>query len=78
MVSAFTSQNVSAFGPLVLVAVMYQTLGLILTWIVREIVYVPQDFRWGILVVSSERLVMLISRWDSYPTGVSSAEETEI
>jgi hypothetical protein len=52
MVSAFTPESVSAFGPLVMVAVLYQGLGLFLAWVVREVVAVPRDFRWGILVVS--------------------------
>lgn len=51
MVSAFTPENVKAFGPLVLCAVMYQILGGLLAWLVTEVCYVPADFRWGILVV---------------------------
>lgn len=34
-----------------MVAILYQILGLSLAWIVREVLYVPMDFQWGILVV---------------------------
>jgi hypothetical protein len=37
---------------LVLVAVLYQAIGVTLAWLVREIFFVPMDFRWGIIVVS--------------------------
>lgn len=52
MVSAFTPQTVSAFGPLLMMGVMYQALGGLLALVVSEVFYVPSDFRWGILVVS--------------------------
>jgi hypothetical protein len=51
MVSAFTPHNVAAMGPLVLVAVIYEILGLLCAFVVKEIAWVPKDFRWGILVV---------------------------
>lgn len=56
MVSAFTPSNISAAGSLVIVALLYQTIGLALAWIVREVFYVPVDFQWGILTVSSSLL----------------------
>jgi predicted permease len=55
MVSAFTPENISAFGSLVVVAILYQVLGVSLAWCVREFFNVPTDFRWGILVVSPAR-----------------------
>ncbi|KAL1413270.1 Protein M3 [Vanrija albida] len=64
MVSAFTPQNIAAFGPLVLVAVMYEILGLLCAWVVREIAWVPKDFRWGILVMG------VVSNWGNLPTAV--------
>jgi hypothetical protein len=36
-----------------MVAVLYMVIGLALGWIVREVFYVPHDFHYGILVVSS-------------------------
>lgn len=53
VVSAFTPDNIAAFGPLAMVAVLYMVIGLALGWIVREVFYVPHDFHYGILVVSS-------------------------
>lgn len=54
MISAFTSENIKAFGPLILIAVLYMILGFICAWFVREFFFVPPDFRYGILVVSLE------------------------
>lgn len=52
MVTAFTPENISAFGSLAIVAILYQSLGISMAWLVRELFFVPIDFRWGILVVS--------------------------
>lgn len=52
VVSAFTPDNIAAFGPLAMVAILYMILGVGLGWIVRELFYVPRDFHYGILVVS--------------------------
>lgn len=57
MVSAFTPENISAFGPLAMMAIIYQLLGLIGSLIIRELFYVPRDFRWGVLVLG------IISNW---------------
>ncbi|EJD04584.1 auxin efflux carrier [Fomitiporia mediterranea MF3/22] len=50
IVPAFTSQNVGALGPLVLVAVIYEALGVLLAWIVKQFFWVPHRFRYGILI----------------------------
>ncbi|KAJ6551977.1 auxin efflux carrier [Mycena capillaripes] len=50
IVPAFTSQNISALGPLVLVALLYEGMGIILAWLVSRFFWVPHRFRWGILV----------------------------
>ncbi|KAJ7023049.1 auxin efflux carrier transmembrane protein [Mycena alexandri] len=50
IVPAFTSQNISALGPLVLIAVIYQVLGIAIAWTTKQIFWVPHRFRWGILV----------------------------
>lgn len=52
IITAFTPDNISAFGSLIFVAILYQIIGVTLAWLVREIFYVPMDFRWGIIVVS--------------------------
>lgn len=51
VVSAFTPDNIAAFGPLAMVAILYMFIGLFMGWIVREVFYVPHDFYYGILVV---------------------------
>ncbi|KAJ7042178.1 auxin efflux carrier transmembrane protein [Mycena alexandri] len=50
IVPAFTSQNISALGPLVLVALLYEGMGMVLAWLVSQFFWVPHRFRWGILV----------------------------
>jgi hypothetical protein len=57
VVSAFTPDNIAAFGPLAMVAVLYIVLGVAMGWVVREVFYVPKDFHYGILVVSIEVLL---------------------
>ncbi|KAJ6555153.1 auxin efflux carrier [Mycena vulgaris] len=49
IVPAFTSQNISALGPLVLIAVIYQGMGVAIAWMTKQIFWVPHRFRWGIL-----------------------------
>ncbi|THH29877.1 hypothetical protein EUX98_g4308 [Antrodiella citrinella] len=53
IVPAFTSQNVSALGPLFLLAFTYQGIGLIFGLIIREIFYVPRNFWQGIVVMTA-------------------------
>ncbi|KAF8988452.1 auxin efflux carrier [Cyathus striatus] len=50
VVAAFTSDNVNALGPLVLVAVIYEVIGVLLAWIIKSVFWVPHRFRYGILV----------------------------
>ncbi|WRT69901.1 uncharacterized protein IL334_006892 [Kwoniella shivajii] len=64
MVTAFTPENIGAFGPLMVIAIMYQLLGLSFAWVIRELFYVPIDFRWGILVSG------LTSNWGNLPTAI--------
>ncbi|KAJ7910478.1 auxin efflux carrier transmembrane protein [Mycena leptocephala] len=49
IVPAFTSQNISALGPLVLIAVIYQLMGIAIAWATKQLFWVPHRFRWGIL-----------------------------
>ncbi|KAJ7080620.1 auxin efflux carrier transmembrane protein [Mycena belliarum] len=49
IVPAFTSQNISALGPLILIAVIYQGMGMLFAWITKQFFWVPHRFRWGIL-----------------------------
>ncbi|AAW46043.1 hypothetical protein CNBJ0750 [Cryptococcus deneoformans B-3501A] len=64
MISAFTSENIKAFGSLILIAILYMILGFICAWFVREFFFVPPDFRYGILVMGT------ISNWGNLPTAV--------
>ncbi|KAJ3994796.1 auxin efflux carrier [Lentinula boryana] len=50
MVPAFTQDNVGALGPLILVAIIYEVLGVAMAWITRTLFWVPHRFRYGILV----------------------------
>ncbi|KIY72614.1 auxin efflux carrier [Cylindrobasidium torrendii FP15055 ss-10] len=50
MVPAFTSENIGAFGPAILICIIYQILGLLLAWITKKIFWIPHRFRWGIVV----------------------------
>ncbi|WRT64564.1 uncharacterized protein IL334_001496 [Kwoniella shivajii] len=64
MVTAFTPENIKAFGPLAMMAIFYQFLGLVFALITREICYVPPDFQYGILVMG------VLSNWGNLPTAV--------
>ncbi|WWC86684.1 uncharacterized protein L201_001561 [Kwoniella dendrophila CBS 6074] len=64
MVSSFTPDNIKAFGPLLLIAVIYQLIGLVFAFITRELFYVPKDFHYGILVMG------ILSNWGNVPTAV--------
>ncbi|ORY21738.1 hypothetical protein BCR39DRAFT_50785 [Naematelia encephala] len=57
MVDAFTPQNITAFGPLVLVGVLYMLVGAILSYATKELFYVPADFQYGIIVMG------ILSNW---------------
>ncbi|TFY76519.1 hypothetical protein EWM64_g7491 [Hericium alpestre] len=53
IVPAFTSQNIHNLGPLVLVAIIYEALGMALAWLVTQFFWVPHRFRYGILVAGA-------------------------
>ncbi|KAH9481484.1 Protein ECM3 [Psilocybe cubensis] len=50
IVPAFTSQNVNALGPLILVALLYEIIGAIFAWIIKQFFWVPHRFRYGFIV----------------------------
>lgn len=52
IVPAFTPQNISAIGPMFLLAYIYQAFGFLLGLVIREIFYVPRNFWQGIVVMS--------------------------
>jgi predicted permease len=52
IVPAFTPSNVSAIGPLALIAVVYVLLGFLFGYLIREVCYVPRNFWQGIIVAT--------------------------
>ncbi|KIM40479.1 hypothetical protein M413DRAFT_445931 [Hebeloma cylindrosporum] len=50
IVPAFSADNVGALGPLVLVALLYEGMGIVLGYIVKQLFWVPHRFRYGIIV----------------------------
>ncbi|KAF9533769.1 auxin efflux carrier [Crepidotus variabilis] len=53
IIPAFTSDNLRALGPLVLVAVIYILLGTLLGFVVKQLCWVPHRFRYGILMAGA-------------------------
>ncbi|PBK87810.1 auxin efflux carrier [Armillaria gallica] len=64
IVPAFNKQNVSAMGPLFLVAFVYMAFGLLFGAFIREFCYVPRNFWAGILMATA------MSNWGNLPTAV--------
>ncbi|KAK4685482.1 auxin efflux carrier family protein, partial [Tremellales sp. Uapishka_1] len=64
MVTAFNSQNISAFPPLLMMAICYIILGGLAGWLTSEFFTVPNDFKYGIIVMG------LISNWGNLPTAI--------
>ncbi|KAI1790992.1 auxin efflux carrier [Ganoderma leucocontextum] len=64
VVPAFTPSNISALGPLFLIAFTYQAIGFLCGLLVREFCYVPRDFWQGIVVLAG------MSNWGNLPTAV--------
>ncbi|KAG1835398.1 auxin efflux carrier [Suillus subalutaceus] len=50
IVPSFNSSNITELGPLVLVALIYMLIGITLSWIIKQLFWVPHRFRHGILV----------------------------
>ncbi|KAH9854916.1 auxin efflux carrier [Lenzites betulinus] len=64
IIPAFTPSNVSAIGPLFLIAFFYQAFGFIAGLIILEFCYVPRNFWQGILVLTG------MSNWGNLPNAV--------
>ena len=52
IVPSFTPSNVSAMGPVVLIASVYMLMGFAMGIIIRELCYVPRNFWQGIVVLT--------------------------
>ncbi|KAJ3933344.1 MAG: auxin efflux carrier [Lentinula lateritia] len=64
IVPAFTPSNISAIGPLMLLAVIYIFVGFASGLIIREICFVPRNFWQGIIIAAG------MSNWGNLPTSV--------
>ncbi|KAK1221290.1 Protein M3 [Marasmius sp. AFHP31] len=64
MVPAFNNDNVSAIGPLLLIAVIYLILGFLGGVALRELFYVPRNFWQGIVVLAT------MSNWGNLPNAI--------
>ncbi|EJU06189.1 hypothetical protein DACRYDRAFT_12940 [Dacryopinax primogenitus] len=64
IVPAFNSTNIAFLGPIFLMAFFYIFAGLLMTLILREIVFVPRQFRWGLITCGA------MSNWNNLPTAV--------
>ncbi|KAL7282716.1 hypothetical protein ACG7TL_004190 [Trametes sanguinea] len=64
IVPAFTPSNVSAIGPLFLIAFFYEAFGFLAGLIIREVCYVPRNFWQGLLVMTG------MSNWGNLPNAV--------
>lgn len=52
IVPSFTPANVSALGPMFLIASVYQILGFLMGLVIREICFVPRNFWQGIVIMT--------------------------
>ncbi|KAH7920394.1 hypothetical protein BV22DRAFT_1122790 [Leucogyrophana mollusca] len=50
IVPAFDSQNIGALGPLIFVGLLYEVIGIIISFIIKQFFWVPHRFRYGIIV----------------------------
>ncbi|KAG1817863.1 auxin efflux carrier [Suillus variegatus] len=51
IIPSFHSSNMAELGPLVIIAVMNMLIGMTLSWIIKQLFWVPHRFRYGILMV---------------------------
>ncbi|KAJ7769180.1 hypothetical protein DFH07DRAFT_292037 [Mycena maculata] len=51
VVPAFTSQDISALGPLMLIAVIYRVLGVAHAWMTKQFFWIPHRFRYHTFLV---------------------------
>ncbi|KAJ3539554.1 hypothetical protein NM688_g6347 [Phlebia brevispora] len=64
IVPAFSTSNISALGPLFLVAIIYEAISMVMAWIVKQFFWVPHRFRYGIIMAGTW------SNWADLPTAV--------
>ncbi|KAG8947136.1 Protein M3 [Tulasnella sp. 424] len=64
VVPSFTSDNIRALGPLILIGSLYQLFGFLFAFLVRQFFWVPHRFRYGILAAGTW------GNWGDIPTAV--------
>ncbi|KIO24794.1 hypothetical protein M407DRAFT_212057 [Tulasnella calospora MUT 4182] len=64
VVPSFTSDNIRALGPLILIGSLYQLFGFLFALLVRQFFWVPHRFRYGILAAGTW------GNWGDIPTAV--------
>ncbi|KAF5391228.1 hypothetical protein D9757_003032 [Collybiopsis confluens] len=64
IVPAFTPSNISAIGPLMLLALVYIVVGCLFGFFIREICFIPKNFWYGIVVCTA------LSNWGNLPTSI--------
>ncbi|KAG9050969.1 Protein M3 [Tulasnella sp. UAMH 9824] len=64
VVPSFTSDNIRALGPLILIGSLYQLFGFFFAFLVRQFFWVPHRFRYGILAAGTW------GNWGDIPTAV--------
>ncbi|KAF9231740.1 auxin efflux carrier [Melanogaster broomeanus] len=50
IVPAFDPSNIGALGPLIFVGLLYEAIGITISWIIKQVFWVPHRFRYGIMV----------------------------
>ncbi|PFH47690.1 hypothetical protein AMATHDRAFT_67133 [Amanita thiersii Skay4041] len=50
IIPAFNTSNIHALGPLILVSVLYELIGMLIAWVIGKFFWVPHRFRYGLLV----------------------------
>ncbi|KAG1730938.1 auxin efflux carrier [Suillus paluster] len=53
IVPSFSSSNIPELGPLVLIALIYMLIGTLISWIIKQLFWVPHRFRYGILAAGA-------------------------
>ncbi|KAI0758156.1 auxin efflux carrier [Fomes fomentarius] len=64
VIPAFTPSNISALGPLFLIAFTYQAIGFAFGLVIRETCYIPRNFWQGVIVMTG------MSNWGNLPNAV--------
>ncbi|KIJ15779.1 hypothetical protein PAXINDRAFT_76428 [Paxillus involutus ATCC 200175] len=53
IVPAFNSDNIVVLGPLLLIALLFEGIGVTISWVIKQLFWVPHRFRYGILAAGA-------------------------